>query len=335
MTDNFSRVMVPIASPVDAIPALDYLPEGFPFTAFKSIGRRWKKINEIARDVPYIFVRKQMAEGTNIPSFVSTLVDTLGNTNLSPKDEDAIKTTAAALYGGGADTIVTTITSFVLAMLLFPAVQKKAQLEIDQVVGPSRLPGYEDQHRLPYINAVVMESLRWFPVVPVGPPHATNTDISYADYHIPKGSYLVPGIWWFLHNPEVYADPLSFDPERFIKPRNDPDPEKHAFGYGRRKCPGRYLAMQGSFITISRLLAAFDIQKAVDDNGREIEPQLRATAGLVSAPEPFPFKITPRSVEYAELIRAVETEHPWRTNDSELLDTDLIEEAVKASKGSD
>ena len=57
---------------------------------------------------------------------------------------------------------------FFLAMALYPEVQKKAQAEIDTVVGPHRLPDFEDRPSLPYINAIVKESMRWHLVAPLG-----------------------------------------------------------------------------------------------------------------------------------------------------------------------
>ncbi|KAK2000491.1 cytochrome P450 [Colletotrichum falcatum] len=338
LMDNFSRAFVPMAWPVDVLPALNYLPEGFPFTSFKRVGRQWKRINEIVEDTPYMFVRKQMAQGTNRPSFVSSLVDEFSESgengpSLEKEDEDAIKATAVIMYGGGADTTVSTISSFVLAMLMFPDAQKKAQMEIDSVVGSDRLPSFDDQPRLPYINALVKESLRWFPVVPIGTPHATSAEIIYNGYRIPKGSYLLPSIWWFLHDPNVYKDPLSFDPDRFLEPRNEPDPGAHAFGYGRRICPGRFLAAESLFITLARMLAVFNLEKAVDGQGREIEPQFHATPGLVCHPGDFPFRVSPRSEKHARLARDVETECPWDASDSKLLDKDLIEDSPSTLMG--
>ncbi|KAK2037953.1 cytochrome P450 [Colletotrichum somersetense] len=337
LMDNFSRAFVPMAWSVDMLPALDYLPEGFPFTSFKRVGRQWKRINEIVVEAPYQFVRKQMEHGTNRESFVSSLVDDLGNPgknglSLSKEDEHDIKFTAAILYGGGADTTVSTISSFVLAMLMFPDVQKKAQMEIDSVVGSDRLPSFDDQPRLPYINALVKESLRWFPVVPISTPHATNAEIIYNGYRIPKNSYLLPSIWWFLHDPNVYKDPSLFDPNRFLEPRNEPDPGAHAFGYGRRICPGRYLAVESLFITLARMLTVFTVKKAVDSQGRDIEPEFHATPGLVSHPGNFSFNISPRSENHARLVRAVETEHPWDASDSKLLDSNLIKESISLSR---
>jgi cytochrome P450 len=94
-------------------------------------------------------------------------------TSLGPEgDEDnveeLIKDIGAMAYLAGADTTASTIMSFFLAMLVYPEVQSKAQAEIDRVIGRERLPEMEDLESLPYASAVVAESLRWLPVVPMG-----------------------------------------------------------------------------------------------------------------------------------------------------------------------
>jgi cytochrome P450 len=82
--------------------------------------------------------------------------------------EELIKDIGAMAYLAGADTTVSAIMSFFLAMLVYPEVQSKAQTEIDRVIGRERLPEMEDLESLPYVSAVVAESLRWLPVVPMG-----------------------------------------------------------------------------------------------------------------------------------------------------------------------
>lgn len=67
---------------------------------------------------------------------------------------------------------VNTLKGFFLAMILFPEVKKKAQKEIDNVIGIDRLPNLEDRARLPYVDRVVQEVLRWLPVTPIGMCHA-------------------------------------------------------------------------------------------------------------------------------------------------------------------
>jgi cytochrome P450 len=80
-------------------------------------------------------------------------------------------------------------------MMNHPDVQKRAQEEIDQVVGQDRLPNFEDRDNLPYVEAVVKEVLRRYPVAPMGLPHASTEDDICEGYFIPKGSMLLANIW--------------------------------------------------------------------------------------------------------------------------------------------
>ena len=81
-------------------------------------------------------------------------------------------------------------------MTLFPEVQRKAQEEIERVVGNDRLPGFDDRENLPYVDACVKEALRWHPVAPMGVPHQTTEDDIYEGYYIPKGALILPNIWY-------------------------------------------------------------------------------------------------------------------------------------------
>jgi cytochrome P450 len=73
-----------------------------------------------------------------------------------------------------------------------PEIQVRAREELDMVVGPDRLPTFEDCDSLPYIQAIIMECMRWLPVVPVGPPHSTTQDDNYKGYFIPKDTIIIP-----------------------------------------------------------------------------------------------------------------------------------------------
>lgn len=153
----------------------------------------------------------------------------------------------------------------------------------------------------------------------MGVPHAMAEDMTYKGYDFPKGAYIFPSIWSFTHDPAVYADPDTFAPERFVAPRNEPDPRWTVFGFGRRVCPGRYLADSSLFLNLAYLVAVFDISKATDEQGNVMEPKLDFEAGIIAKPKAFTFKITPRSEKYAELIRGIEKEHPWEESDASLL----------------
>jgi cytochrome P450 len=90
------------------------------------------------------------------------------------------------------------MSCFFLAMILYPEVQRKAQEEIDRVVGTRRLPSFDDRGNLPYVEAIVKEVLRWHPVAPMGLPHMTTDDIIFDGYLIPKGALIIPNIWYGL-----------------------------------------------------------------------------------------------------------------------------------------
>ncbi|RMZ82568.1 hypothetical protein DV738_g1475, partial [Chaetothyriales sp. CBS 135597] len=322
MMDEFSLAFRPMTWAVDFLPWLRHMPEWFPGASFKRLGRQWSVNTRMVIETPYNFVRKQIARGVYRQSFVASTLNPggSGSTELSEEYLRAVKNSAAIMYAGGADTTVSSLSSLILALTLFPEVQKKAQEEIDAVVGTDRLPGFADRENLPYVNAMVKEALRWFPITPLITTHVNDVDIDCGGYHIPKGAYLLPSLWWFLHDPETYSDPESFDPDRFLEPRNEPDPATDTFGYGRRVCPGRHLADDSLFINVSRLLAMFNVSKALDCYGNEITPVVATVPGLISHPVKYPYSIKPRSAKHADMIRSVESLHPWQEGDAAFLD---------------
>lgn len=80
-------------------------------------------------------------------------------------------------------------------MALYPEVQRKAQAELDAVVGPHRLPEYDDQSRLQYIHGIILECLRWQNVFTLGLPHRVMEEDQYNGYRIPRGSIVLGNIW--------------------------------------------------------------------------------------------------------------------------------------------
>jgi hypothetical protein len=123
---------------------------------------------------------------------------------------------------------------------------------------------------------------------------------------------------WFTHDPAVYASPMDFRPERFLGEKPEPDPRTWTFGYGRRVCPGRYVADNALFITIAQTLSVFKVEKLVE-NGKIVEPELKFEPGVVSHPIPYRTSITPRSEKHEQLIRDAETEYPFEDSDAQAL----------------
>lgn len=103
--------------------------------------------------------------------------------------------TCGGLVEAGSETTATTVINWLLAMLLNPHVLKKAQDEIDAVVGSDRLPVFEDEQDLPYVRAMIKETLRWRPLNKYGMYHAATEDDWYEGCFIPKDSVVVLN-WW-------------------------------------------------------------------------------------------------------------------------------------------
>lgn len=118
-------------------------------------------------------------------------------------------------------------------MTLYPEVQVKAQEELDRVIGPDRLATWEDRASLPYIDAILKETLRFNSATPLGVPHAVIEDDVYEGMFIPAGATVISNIWAIMRDTE-YKDPHVFNPDRFLGPNPPTDPHMYAFGFGRR-----------------------------------------------------------------------------------------------------
>lgn len=323
MMSEFSQASVPMAWAPDILPILKHLPQGFPGATFQKMARQWKRTIRKVAYVPYRFVRQQMLQSRHRPSYASKLVEQLEHDSqdgrLRTEDEEAIAWTAASLYGAGADTTVITLTAFTLAMLRFPSVQRKAQTEIDAVTGGLRLPTFSDRGRMSYVSAMIKEASRWWPIAPMSFPHTVTEQFIYRGYTIPKGAFLLPAVYWFLHDPDVYPDPDAFEPERFLPPRNEPDPTE-AFGHGRRLCPGRFFADAALFINVAQSLACFNIKTAVNETGAKVGvDEVKPKPGIVTMPTAFEYQIEVRSDKHAQLIQDIAAKHPFEAGDSDLL----------------
>ncbi|KAI5118227.1 hypothetical protein M0805_000723 [Coniferiporia weirii] len=309
----FSDSIVPGKWVVDTFPFLRFIPDWVPGMGFKETAREWNKVTMDFINKPYAFVKHQMKTGNGISSFARGLIER----NVS--DEYVMKWIAASLYGGGADTTVSAVATFFLAMTLYPDVYKKAQAEVDTIVGRVSLPLLMDRGRLPYIEAIEKESLRWNNVVPMGAPHVSCQEDTYMGYRIPKGAIVLSNIWQMTHDPAVYHDPFTFKPERFLGENAEPDPRALAFGFGRRICPGKELADGSLFLSIAMTTAVFDVSCAKDATGRDIDPVYEYTPGLISHPTSFEYSVTPRDEAAELLIRSVLDKHPFEAGDADVL----------------
>ncbi|KAF8877182.1 cytochrome P450 [Infundibulicybe gibba] len=194
----------------------------------------------------------------------------------STHQTEIIKNTAATMYMGGSDSTVSMLSSFILAMLKNPEAQAKAQQELDETL--------EHQKNLPYVDAIVMEVLRWGTIAPLAAPHRLAVDDAYQGYALPAGSTILCNAWAMLHDENEYPQPFLFNPDRFIRDgKINPavkDPRAFAFGFGRRVCPARFMAYSSAWIAVASILSVFNITQAVADDGSLIDPAIEYTGTL-------------------------------------------------------
>ncbi|KAJ7574288.1 cytochrome P450 [Mycena floridula] len=295
---------------VDSVPWLKYVPSWLPGARFKTQARHWKEIATEMRAAPFKFAKSAMKDGTaELSIALRHLRQMEDDGTLTPHKEKVLEYTLAMIYLGSSDTTLISLTTFVLAMVQNPTILKKAQAAIDQVLGGTRLPDFEDRHTIPYVDALIKEVLRWRVVGPLGVPHRAIRDDECHGFHIPAGSIIVGNIWALLHDTSMYGDDVdTFRPERFLKD-GVLDPEvahpSFVFGFGtRRSCPGRDMAEAVLWQVITSIIATFDIVKAVDENGVEIDPPGTYSSGLGCFPDPFPCIFRPRSAQAEAMIRA-------------------------------
>ncbi|KAG2037427.1 cytochrome P450 [Suillus americanus] len=279
---------------METFPFLLQLPSWFPGATFKRASLKCIQAGHDVKEIPFQYVKERMSANDVGPCLVA---DALNRTS---EDDDvnitAIKETASVAFVAATDTTTDTLLVFLLAMVLNPEVQAKAQAEIDRVVGKDRLPNFDDRPALPYLEAVLRETLRWYPVVPFGIPHATTTSDVYNGYFIPKGVVVFPNAWAMTHDATKYPSPDEFKPERFFEDDGslNSDTMRLSFGWGRRICVGRHLVDASLWIAMANFLAFFSAHKALGEHGMEIPVVPKFTTGFTVRPETFPCRILPR-----------------------------------------
>ena len=153
-------------------------------------------------------------------------------------------------------------------MIAYPEVQSRGHAELDEVVGSARPPTFADLPSLPYIRAMVKETLRWALVIPFGIPHASSADDWYEGMFIPKGTICLQNMRVINSETEVFgSDAAEFNPSRYldedrqVRVLGGRDDGHMSFGFGRRICPGRYVADATLAIDFATLLWAMRFER--------------------------------------------------------------------------
>ncbi|KAL1633768.1 hypothetical protein SLS56_002647 [Neofusicoccum ribis] len=249
--------------PLDAIPFLKYVPEWL-LGGWRTRATEVKNLMEGLYYEVLGKVRARREGGVNLHSFVDRVLDQQEKNQFG---DHQLAFLIGVLLEGGSDTSSSLILAIVRAMMQYPDVQKKAQAEIDSVIGSDRSPRWSDFSKLPYINMIIKEAHRWRPVLPLGVSHAVSQDDTINGMRLPKDSEVIINVWALHNDPKKWESPERFMPERYrdypeLAPfyAASPDFEKRdhvGYGASRRICPGIHLAERNLFIGTAKLLWAF------------------------------------------------------------------------------
>lgn len=294
---------------VNLFPALQNLPK-----AIAPFRRKFDKLHQKELGLFRQFLsdaRADLERGEARKSWEHDMIQLQHKFNLT---DDQGAYVVGTLFEAGTHTTAIAMETWVLAMVHHPEWLRRIQAEVDSICGSDRLPTLEDMPHLPTVRAVLKESMRWRPVFPGGIPHSTTKDDVYDGFFIPAGSVIHANTWAIHSDPELFPDPETFDPNRWLDPKfptyREPlttFPNMHnfsAFGYGRRLCPGQYIAENSLNLLTARMAWSFDIGKARGSDGEEITPSIHDFTGhtIISQPNPFPFDLKARNQGRADII---------------------------------
>ncbi|KAI3763019.1 hypothetical protein L1987_53466 [Smallanthus sonchifolius] len=247
----------------------DYLPV-LSWLGVKGLEKKLVKLQE-KRDVFFQGLIEQLRKskgtvGVNKRKTMIELLLSLQETEPEYYTDAMIRSFVLVLLAAGSDTSAGTM-EWVMALLLnHPDVLKKAQTEIDTVIGNNRLVDESDIPSLPYLRCIINETLRLYPAGPLLVPHESSSDCVVGGYNIPRGTMLIVNQWAIHHDPKVWNEPEKFKPERFEGLEGTRDGFKLLpFGSGRRSCPGEGLAVRMLGMTLGSIIQCFDWERMSEE----------------------------------------------------------------------
>ncbi|XP_062199753.1 trimethyltridecatetraene synthase-like [Phragmites australis] len=274
----------------DSIPWLDWMDmQGY----IKRMKKLSKMFDRFLEHVLEEHSQRRLREGRSFVAkdMVDVLLQIADDPNLEVElDRESVKAFTQDLIAGGTESSAVTVEWAVSELLKKPEVIAKATEELDRVIGRGRWVTEKDIPHLPYVDAIVKETMRLHPVAPMLVPRLSREDTSVGGYDIPAGTRVLVMVWSIGRDPALWDAPEEFAPERFLGSKIDmkgQDYELLPFGSGRRMCPGYSLGLKVIQVSLANLLHGFS-WRLPDDVTKE-ELSMEEIFGL-STPRKFPLE---------------------------------------------
>lgn len=204
------------------------------------------------------------------------------------------------VFAAGSDTMAITVVWALAELLRNPGIMAKVRAEIEDTLGSKETIEESDAVSLPYLQAVVKETLRLHPLAPVMLPHkAVEDGVEIGGYAVPKGCTVIFNVWAIMHDPAAWDKPDKFVPERWFLDRaaemdfRGKNFEFLPFGSGRRVCPGMPMAERVVPFILSSLLHAFEWKLPNQMSAEQLDMSEKFTTVNVMA---VPLKAVPSMV---------------------------------------
>ncbi|KAJ3674320.1 hypothetical protein LUZ60_004936 [Juncus effusus] len=261
---QFRKLIEDVATLASGSNLEDFFPFLKPFFRFRSINRKLMRLVKQREEFSQKLVDEHKTERKK-----TMIGDLLALQEREPDvyTDALIKSLTLSLLQAGTDTSSNTLEWAMSLLLNNPESLQKAQHEINTIVGTNRLIQESDIPNLPYLTAIINETFRLHPVVPVDVPHESAEECFVGGYRIPKGTMLLVNIHAIHRNPDSWEEPTKFMPERFLESSKEGG-QIITFGMGRRKCPGEGLALRMIGLALGTLIQCFE-WKTID--GKEVD----------------------------------------------------------------
>lgn len=194
--------------------------------------------------------------------------------------DDELVDQAVTMYSAGTETTAGAVNWSLYLAATHPAVQDRLADEVTRVLG-GRTAGWDDLPRLTYVRQVFTEALRMYP------PgwfltRQTEKDTELGPYAIAEGTTIAYSPYLISHLPELYPDPLRFDPDRWDPKGGQPRVPVTVFGGGARKCIGDEFAMMEGVLLLASLLSHWHLDLHEDSLTTPRLPQLTLNPGRMA-----------------------------------------------------
>ncbi|PON63362.1 Cytochrome P450, E-class, group I [Parasponia andersonii] len=248
----------------------------------RHIRASYDRLHEIFDELIDKRLEERGSGGSRTGDFLDLLLDQCQEEG-SDFNRITIKPLILDLFIAGSDTSAITTEWAMAELLRQPDVRRKAREELSQVIGPGRAVQESDIDQLPYLQAIVKETLRLHPAVPLLLPYKARNDVELCGYAVAKGTQVLINAWAIGRDPKYWTEPTCFMPERFLlKPSVDyrgRDFEYIPFGAGRRICPGLPLAARMVHLMLASILHPFDwkLPEGISPEELDMEEQFGVT----------------------------------------------------------